>query len=45
MAEPQNIRDKFSEAEAEGHPLMQRIALDTLVTVVGGAGEGAAAHV
>ena len=34
VAEPQNIRDKFSEAIAEGHPLMQRLFLDTLVTVV-----------
>eukprot|EP00798_Chlamydomonas_sp_ICE-L_P011382 gene11382-12082_t len=34
VAEPQAIRDKFSEAEAAGHPLMQSIYLDTLVTVV-----------
>ncbi|KAG2437513.1 hypothetical protein HXX76_006161 [Chlamydomonas incerta] len=34
VAEPQNIRDKFNEAEAQGHPLMDRIELDTLVTVV-----------
>ncbi|KAL6762527.1 CobW/HypB/UreG, nucleotide-binding domain-containing protein [Haematococcus lacustris] len=34
VAEPQNIRDKFLEAAAEGHPLLDRIALDTLVTVV-----------
>ncbi|GFH32607.1 CobW C-terminal domain-containing protein, partial [Haematococcus lacustris] len=31
VAEPQNIRDKFLEAAAEGHPLLDRIALDTLV--------------
>ncbi|KAG2488742.1 hypothetical protein HYH03_012740 [Edaphochlamys debaryana] len=34
VAEPQNIRDKFNEAEAAGHPLMDRIELDTLVTLV-----------
>lgn len=34
VAEPQNIRDKFNEAVASGHPLMERIELDTLVTVV-----------
>lgn len=34
MAEPQNIRDKFNEAEAAGHPLLERIELDTLITVV-----------
>lgn len=34
MAEPQNIRDKFSEAIAAGQPLMSRIALDTMVTIV-----------
>lgn len=34
VAEPQNIRDKMSEAEAAGHPLMQKVELDTLVTVV-----------
>ena len=38
MAEPQNIRDAFNEAIALGHPVMGRIFLDTLVTVVGGAG-------
>lgn len=37
MAEPRNIRDKFGEAEAEGHPLLDRIELDTLVTVCGAA--------
>lgn len=36
VAEPQNIRDKMSEAEAEGHPVMDRVCLDTLVTVVRG---------
>lgn len=35
VAEPQNIRDKMGEAEAEGHPVMDRIFLDTMVTVVG----------
>lgn len=34
MAEPQNIRDKFTEAVAAGHPVMDRLELDTLVTVV-----------
>jgi G3E family GTPase len=34
VAEPKNIRDKFAEAAAEGHPLMDRVQLDTLVTVV-----------
>lgn len=34
MAEPQNIRDKFNEAIAAGHPLTQRIYLDTMVTMV-----------
>ncbi|CAL8471986.1 g11528 [Coccomyxa elongata] len=34
VAEPQNIRDQFSEAIAAGNPLMQRIYLDTLVTIV-----------
>ena len=34
VAEPQNIRDKFSEAIASGHPLMSRIQLDTMVTIV-----------
>lgn len=34
VAEPANIRDKFKEAEDEGHPLLDRIYLDTLVTVV-----------
>lgn len=33
VAEPQQIRDKFNEAAAEGHPLMGRIELDSLVTV------------
>ena len=32
VAEPQNIRDQFNEAVAQGHPLTQRIYLDTLVT-------------
>lgn len=34
VAEPQNIRDKFSEAIATGHPLMARMQLDTMVTIV-----------
>lgn len=34
VAEPQNIRDKFSEAIAMGNPLMSRIQLDTMVTIV-----------
>lgn len=35
VAEPQNIRDKFNEAAAEGHPLLERLELDSLVTVRG----------
>jgi G3E family GTPase len=34
VAEPQNIRDQFNEAIAAGNPLMHRIYLDTLVTIV-----------
>ena len=34
MAEPHNIRDQFNEATMAGHPLMKRIELDTLVTLV-----------
>lgn len=34
VAEPQNIRDQFNEAIAMGHPLMSKIHLDSLVTVV-----------
>lgn len=34
VAEPQNIRDKFAEAVAAGHPLAHRVALDTMVTIV-----------
>lgn len=34
MAEPQNLRDKFNDALASGHPLMARIRLDTMVTMV-----------
>ena len=34
VAEPKNIRDLFAESAAEGHPLMDRVELDTLVTVV-----------
>ena len=34
VAEPQNIRDKFTEAIASGNPLMSRIQLDTMATIV-----------
>ena len=34
VAEPQNIRDKFSEAILNGNPLMSRIQLDTMATIV-----------
>jgi len=34
VAEPKNIREAFADAEAEGHPLMKRVCLDTMVTVV-----------
>ncbi|EFN50788.1 hypothetical protein CHLNCDRAFT_33359 [Chlorella variabilis] len=34
VAEPQNIRDQFNDAVAEGNPLTRRLYLDTLVTVV-----------
>ena len=34
LAEPQNIRDQFTEASSLGHPLVAKVALDTLVTVV-----------
>lgn len=34
MAEPHNIRELFSEAAEAGHPLLSRVRLDTLVTVV-----------
>eukprot|EP00951_Prasinocladus_malaysianus_P002449 scaffold17311_cov47-Prasinocladus_malaysianus.AAC.1 len=34
VAEPKNIREAFADAEAEGNPLLKRIRLDTLVTVV-----------
>lgn len=34
MAEPQKIRDKFAEAVANGRPVMDRLELDTLVTVL-----------
>lgn len=34
VAEPQNIRDKFSEAVQEGNPLASRLKLDTMITVV-----------
>ena len=34
VAEPQNIRDQFNEARALGHPLVEKVYLDTMVTVV-----------
>lgn len=34
VAEPQNIRDQFNEAIMMGHPLTEKIHLDTLITVV-----------
>lgn len=34
VAEPQNIRDKFTEAVEEGHELASRVYLDTMVTIV-----------
>ncbi|WPT13898.1 Putative metal chaperone YciC [Picochlorum sp. SENEW3] len=34
VAEPQNIRDQFNDARAVGHPLVEKVHLDTLVTVV-----------
>lgn len=34
VAEPQSIRDKFTEAAADGNPILERVELDTLVTVV-----------
>eukprot|EP00967_Tisochrysis_lutea_P092692 scaffold133731_cov39-Tisochrysis_lutea.AAC.2 len=34
VAEPAGIRDRFNEAEAEGHPLLERLYLDTMVTLV-----------
>lgn len=34
VAEPQNLRDAFSEAVLEGHPVMSRIYLDNMVTIV-----------
>jgi G3E family GTPase len=34
VAEPQNIRDQFNEAIMLGHPLTQRVHLDTFITVV-----------
>ena len=36
VAEPSSIRDRFNEAESEGHPLLDRLHLDTMVTVVCG---------
>jgi len=34
VAEPQNIRDKFADAVAAGHPLAARLHLDSMVTIV-----------
>lgn len=34
VAEPANIREKFREAMEAGHPLLDRIYLDAMVTVV-----------
>jgi len=34
VAEPQNIRDQFNEARALGHPLVDKVYLDTMITVV-----------
>ena len=34
VAEPHNIRELFSEAAEAGHPLLSRVRLDTMVTVV-----------
>lgn len=34
VAEPQNLRDKFNEAVLDGHPVMSRIRLDTMITIV-----------
>lgn len=31
VAEPQNLRDQFTEAAAAGHPIMNRIRLDAMV--------------
>ncbi|EGB08056.1 hypothetical protein AURANDRAFT_26964 [Aureococcus anophagefferens] len=33
VAEPRNLRDQFQDAEAAGMPLLESVALDTLVTV------------
>ncbi len=34
MAEPQKLRDKFNEAIEDGHPIMSRIRLDTMVAIM-----------
>lgn len=34
VAEPQALRDQFADAAAAGHPVMRRLRLDNLVTVV-----------
>ena len=31
VAEPQKLRDKFNEAIEDGHPIMDRIRLNTMV--------------
>jgi G3E family GTPase len=33
VAEPQNIRDAFTEAQEMGHPVLSRIHLSTLVCI------------
>ena len=40
VAEPQNIRDKFNEAYIVGHPVTERVVLDTMVTIVDAGGLG-----
>ena len=34
VAEPQNLRDKFNEAVLDSHPVMTRIRLDNMITIV-----------
>lgn len=34
IAEPQNIRDSFAEAMADNHPLLKKIELANLITIV-----------
>ena len=40
VAEPQNIRDKFNEAYIVGHPVTERVVLDTMVTIVDAGEQG-----